>query len=107
MPRHDPIPPRPPRPPPHDLAQAARAWAHFRRAMRWTMLASLLTVAASLFWLWSTGPVGIHMLIATALGVGLSVMVAGALMGLIFLSDRSGHDDEAAHGDPYDDDRQR
>ena len=34
----------------------------------------------------------IHMLIATALGIGLTVMLGTALMTLIFLSNRSGHD---------------
>ena len=41
----------------------------------------------------------IHMLIATALGIGLSVLLASALMSLIFLSHRSGHDADA--GAPY------
>ena len=35
------------------------------------------------------------MTIATILGVGLTVLVGTALMGLIFLSSRSGMDDEA------------
>jgi len=39
----------------------------------------------------------VHMLIATALGAGLSVLLAGALMSLMFLSASSGHDEEAAH----------
>ena len=39
--------------------------------------------------------VHIHMLIATALGAGLSVLLAGALMSLVFLSSSTGHDDEA------------
>jgi hypothetical protein len=34
-------------------------------------------------------------MIATALGAGLSVLLAGALMSLAFLSASSGHDDEA------------
>lgn len=37
----------------------------------------------------------IHMLIATALGIGLTVLLGTALMTLIFLSNRSGHDAEA------------
>ena len=37
-----------------------------------------------------------HMLIATALGVGLSVFLAVALMSLVFLSNSSGHDRDAA-----------
>lgn len=38
----------------------------------------------------------LHMLIATALGAGLSVLLAGALMSLVFLSNSSGHDSAAA-----------
>ena len=34
----------------------------------------------------------IHMLIATALGIGLTVLLGTALMTLIFLSHSSGHD---------------
>ncbi len=37
----------------------------------------------------------IHMLIATALGIGLTVLLGTALMTLIFLSNSSGHDAEA------------
>jgi len=40
--------------------------------------------------------VHIHMLIATALGAGFTVLVGGALMTLVFLSASSGHDDAAA-----------
>jgi uncharacterized membrane protein len=39
--------------------------------------------------------VHVHMLIATALGVGLTVLLGTALMTLSFLSSHSGHDDEA------------
>jgi NAD/NADP transhydrogenase beta subunit len=40
--------------------------------------------------------VHVHMLIATALGVGLTVLLGTALMSLVFLSSSSGHDDAAA-----------
>ena len=44
-----------------------------------------------------------HMLIATALGTGLTVMMGIGLMSLIFLSNSSGHDDSAANfKDDYD-----
>jgi hypothetical protein len=46
----------------------------------------------------------IHMLIATALGIGLTVLLGTGLMTLIFLSNRSGHDDQAAR--PYESDDQ-
>jgi hypothetical protein len=37
----------------------------------------------------------VHMLIATALGIGLTVLLGTALMTLAFLSSSSGHDDQA------------
>jgi hypothetical protein len=68
----------------------------FRRIMKWTALFSM-AVAAIAVLLVARGDNGthIHMLIATALGAGLSVLLAGALMSLVFLSASSGHDDEA------------
>jgi hypothetical protein len=68
----------------------------FRRIMKWMALFSI-TVAAIAVLLVARGDKGIHvhMLIATALGAGLSVLLAGALMSLVFLSSSSGHDDEA------------
>ncbi|GAA3900335.1 hypothetical protein GCM10022276_18960 [Sphingomonas limnosediminicola] len=38
----------------------------------------------------------VHMLIATALGVSLMVLLGSGLMTLVFLSSSSGHDDQAA-----------
>lgn len=37
----------------------------------------------------------VHMLIATALGIGFTVLLGTVLMTLAFLSSSSGHDDEA------------
>ena len=67
----------------------------FRRIMKWMALFSM-AVAATAVLLVARGDDGahIHMLIATALGAGLSVLLAGALMSLVFLSSSSGHDDE-------------
>ena len=68
----------------------------FRRIMKWMALFSI-TVAAIAVLLVARGDTGthVHMLIATALGAGLSVLLAGALMSLVFLSSSSGRDDEA------------
>lgn len=41
----------------------------------------------------------IHMLIATALMAAGCVLVAGALMSLVFLSASSGHDEQARRSD--------
>jgi hypothetical protein len=64
--------------------------------MKWMALAAVVTVLLALIWLKSFGePVPVHMMIATIAGVGLSVLVGTGLMGLIFLSNRTGMDDEA------------
>jgi cytochrome c biogenesis factor len=39
----------------------------------------------------------IHMVIATALGVGLTVLLGTSLMALAFLSSSTGHDERASH----------
>lgn len=92
MPHHDPLPDR--RPP--DYGRAAAAWARYKRLMKWMVLVAIVCVLLSLIYLKSFGdPVPIHMMIATIAGVGLTVLVGTGLMGLVFLSNRSGHDEEA------------
>ena len=74
---------------------------HFARAMRTAALFSLAIAALAVAMVArGSDALHIHMLIATALGVGLSVMLAVALMTLIFLSNRSGHDADAASPPP-------
>jgi uncharacterized protein (DUF2062 family) len=106
MPKHDPIPPR--RTTAQETARleevqrAARAWSRYKKMMKWMLLAAGLTVLAALGWLKAMGePMPIHMVIATIAGVGLSVLVGTGLMGLVFLSNSSGHDD-AASGKQHD-----
>ncbi len=69
----------------------------FRRIMRWVALFSIVIAAIAVL-LVARGESGrpVHMMIAMALGAGLSVLLAGALMSLVFLSANNGHD-EAAH----------
>jgi hypothetical protein len=58
-------------------------------------LASILAAAAAVFFVTQgESELKIHMLIATALGAGLSVLLGAALMSLAFISSGSGHDDE-------------
>ena len=53
-----------------------------------------VTVLVSLgFLYWRNGMVSIHLYIATALGVTVTMMLASALMGLAFLSSGTGHDE--------------
>ena len=101
MPSHDPTPPR--RRPP-DYERVAAAWARYRRIMKWMVLVAIVAVLLSLIYLQSFGdPVPVQMMIATIAGVGLTVLVGTGLMGLVFLSDRAGYDDEAGGGETHDD----
>ena len=103
MPRHDPIPGRG-KP---DYGRAAAAWARYWAIMRWMVLLSIVTVLLALIYLKRSGePVPIQMVIATVAGVGLTMLVGTGLMGLIFLSSRSGMDDEAGRpGEEDEEDR--
>ena len=87
MPRPDPLPnPR--------QSTVRRFWRIFR------LLALLsIVIAAIAVVLVTRGPGEVHasLIIATALGVGLTVLLGTALMTLVFISNSSGHD-EAAGG---------
>lgn len=77
-----------------DPDYAAFAWARYKRLMLWMAGASLIATVGCLYLLsLMIGDIPIHMLIATSAGVFVSVMLASALMGLVFLSAGSGHDD--------------
>lgn len=55
--------------------------------------AGVLMVVGALFFLSSQGPVSIHMVVATILGVFVSVLLGTGLFALAFFSDKSGHDE--------------
>ena len=77
-----------------DPAHAAHAWGRYRRIMGWMALVSAVCAGAAVWLLWRwVGPLPIHVAIASALGVGLSILMAAALMGLVFLSSGTGHDE--------------
>jgi multidrug transporter EmrE-like cation transporter len=90
MPRHDPLPPK--------AEASALAWSRYRRMMKWMALAAAIAAALAVAYLKATSDsMPWPMVLATIAGVGLSVLLGTALMGLVFLSDRTGHD-EAASG---------
>lgn len=106
MPRHDPVPPRRKRPgdAPPPAGGADALWPRFKRTMGWMAIAAVAAILLALIYLKSGGaPVPLHMQIATILGVGLTVLVGTALMSLVFLSSRTGHDDDATFGEWNDD----
>lgn len=89
-----------PRPDPPPILRRATI-ARFRRTMRWMILFALLAALVAVV-LVSRGSSELHphMLVATALGAGLTVLLGSTLMSLAFLSASSGHDEEAGaeHG---------
>lgn len=58
------------------------------------LLVTLATITlASVLLYRSNGFVSIHFYIATALGIGAAMLLMSALVGLVFLSAGTGHDD--------------
>ena len=77
-----------------DPHSAAFAFARWKRMMKLMGAITALTVAAILAYLGLTQPdLSIHFFIAVGLGVGGSMLLMGALMGLVFLSNGTGHDE--------------
>lgn len=73
---------------------ASFAWARFKRLMRWMAMVTLTVIVIAMALLYrSNGFVSIHFYIATALGIGIAMLLMSALMGLVFLSSGTGHDD--------------
>lgn len=86
-----------PFPHPTNEELGAVAWKRYWRLMRWMALASIVAVIAALCYLHLAGGLlSVHMVIATAAGVGFTVLLAAALMLLAFMSSGSGHDESVA-----------
>lgn len=76
-----------------DPDYAGFAWSRYRRLMRWMTLAAVIAVTGALLYLWLSGSfITVHLVIATIAGVGATVLLTAALMGLVFLSSGTGHD---------------
>ena len=92
MPQHDPTPPH--------AQRRDRAWRRYRQLMSWMATAAVVAVLLALIYLKSSGEkVPLSVIIASIVGVGLSVLLGTALMGLVFLSNLAGHDEEAGGRD--------
>jgi len=84
-----------------DPDYAAFAWARYRRLLGWMALATALIVAIAVLLLdiWY-GPLSWIAIQAAIGGFGATIMMAAALMGLVFLSSGSGHDEDVDRVDP-------
>ncbi len=81
-----------------DPHNAAFAWARFRRLMRLMLGITLATVIVAVVVIYKqVGDVSPHVFIATALGIAFSMLLMSTLMGLVFLSNGTGHDDSVQH----------
>ena len=88
MPHRDPVPS-----PRHSTMR--RFW----RIFRLLALLSIVIAAIAVVLVARGDPaLHVHMLIATALGIGLTVLVGTGLMTLVFISNSSGHDQAASRG---------
>lgn len=83
-----------------DPDYARYAWGRFRRIMAWMVCAaaacSALTIAVMAH---LQGPLRLVTMFAILGGVGGSVAMAGALMGLAFMSSGTGHDEDVERFD--------
>ncbi len=92
MPVPDPIPS-----PRHSMMR--RFW----RVFRLLALLSIVIAALAVYLVARGDPtLHVHMLVATALGIGLTVLLGTGLMTLVFLSSSSGHDESATTRQPKD-----
>ncbi len=91
-----------PRSPLDNPDTAAHAWRRYWRIMRGMGWVTLCVVMAAIILIYQeNGLISINLYIATILGVGGTMLLGTALMGLVFLSSGTGHDDAVV--DPLDD----
>ena len=84
-----------------DPEYAAFAWARFRKILWWMGGAALIAVGLAELWLWWAmgDALDLFTIVAVAIGFFVTIMVTAVLMGLIFLSSGSGHDEQVDHRD--------
>ncbi len=84
----------------NDPGYAAFAWARYRRLMAWMGLASAVIVAGAIGMLdYCYGPLNLITILAAIGGFGGTAIMTSMLMGLVFLSSGSGHDEDVQHID--------
>ena len=88
------------RPSPLDDPDYAQfAWGRYFRLLRWMGLVTLAVMAVAAWYLYAAvGLVSIHLYIAAMLGIGFTMMLMSSLMGLVFLSNGTGHDEAVDNG---------
>ena len=77
-------------------SQRQQAIAEFKRIVAWIAAIAVLMVAAALTYLYLFSTLDTNTVIATTLGVFVSVLLGCGLFAAAFFSDKSGHDEEAS-----------
>lgn len=73
---------------------AAHAWARFRYIMRILAVVTAICTVGLVAVMWLIFPeASLHFFIAVALGAAFTMGLTGTLMGLVFLSNGTGHDE--------------
>lgn len=69
-------------------------WRRFRRLMLLMVVTAIATASLAIWQMRAEGvPFHLHFVIAMGGGIILALLLAGVLMGLAFVSNRSGHDE--------------
>ncbi len=75
---------------------ARLAWGRYRRIFGMVGALALVSAIVAVVALYiAVGEFQLHASLAMAIGVGLSILLGGALMGLVFLSSGTGHDERS------------
>ncbi len=80
----------------------SNAALELHRMAKWIALVGVLMVIASLAYIWAMGAWSFHAVVATILGVFISVLLGCGLFALAFFSSKSGHDDNVGTAKPAD-----
>ncbi len=75
-----------------ETSTRAQAMAEFKRIIAVIAVIGVLMVAGALTYLYLTSGLTTNMVVATTLGVFLSVLLGCGLFAAAFFSDKSGHD---------------
>ncbi len=79
-------------------------WRRFRRLMLLMTAVAFGTAGFAVWRMRADGvPFHLHFVIAMGGGIIVALLLAGALMGLAFVSNRSGHDEAVGTGEAADD----
>ncbi len=83
-----------------DPDYAAFAWGRYRMILRWMTGAMIIIVTAAILLLdYAYGPLSWITIAAAVGGFGGTIMLTAALMGLVFLSSGTGHDEQVKNID--------